>query len=102
MTNISFQNETKNKFDDEENNPWAISQAKPNPYEDAVNLKITNQKMMKRLDNITDKLVNQVEAKLPKNLEICDNLGKPEGEKILNLKTDLYYRLLFFLPACHT
>ena len=101
MTIISFQKDKKSKLDDEEDNPWTISQTKPNPYEDAVNLKITNQKMMRRLDNITDKLINQVEAKLPKNLEVCDNLGKSERKMSCSQKTDLY-RLLFILQACYS
>jgi len=70
-----MQNVDKNEKEDGGKERIRRSQDKPNPYEDAVDMKITNQKMLRRLDNITEKLVNQVEPKAPKHLEVCDNLG---------------------------
>ena len=49
--------------------------SKHSPYEDAVNAKIANQKMVTKLDNITDKLVNQYVVRKQENLEVCDDLG---------------------------
>lgn len=77
----NFQNGDKNKKQEETDNTKirrnssTTNQDKLTPYEDVVNTKIANQKMLRRLDNITDKLVNHIEPKTPKNLEVCDDLG---------------------------
>lgn len=60
--------------------------------------------MLRRLDNITDKLVNHIEPKTPKNLEVCDDLGYCSSCKLVILDIavvacgESFHRECF---ACH-